>query len=104
MSTFQDRSNRIIRLTDERQTHLETAHPEMRNQLPRIADTLKEPEKVLRSRTDPQVELFYKWYPTSPVTSKFLCGVVKAIPHAPFMLTAYYTDTVKQGVLLWEKT
>ena len=103
MLEFRDVHDRIFRLTDERQIHLETDHPEMINQVARIDDTLLGPDCVIRSRTDPQVELFYKWYPTTPVTAKFLCVVVKLLPQSSFILTAYYTDTVKQGALLWEK-
>jgi hypothetical protein len=50
------------------------------------------------------VELFYKWYAATPVTAKFLCVVVKAVPDDPFMITAYHTDAVKRGEVLWEKT
>jgi len=103
MLEFRDIHGRIVRLTEERQSHLETDHPEMQNQTERIAETLLDPDRIVRSRTDEQVELFYKWYPTTPVTTKFLCIVVKALPQAPFILTVYHTDTVKKGVLLWEK-
>ncbi len=103
MLEFRDIHGRIIRLSEERQSHLEADHPEMRNQTERIAETLLGPDRIVRSRTDEQVELFYKWYPTTPVTTKFLCIVVKALLQAPFILTVYHTDTVKKGDLLWEK-
>ncbi len=61
MLHFQDISNRSIRLTDERLQHLETDHPEMAGQTSRIADTLADPDRIIRSRTDATVELFYKW-------------------------------------------
>ena len=50
-----------------------------------------------------QVELFYKHYPSTPVTSKFLCTVVKVLPEDCFVITAYYTDTIKRGDVLWAK-
>jgi len=49
------------------------------------------------------VELFYRNYETTPVSHKFLCVVVKVLPDDLFMITAYFTDTVKKGLLLWEK-
>ena len=104
MLHFQDVRNRSIRLTDERLRHLETDHPEMAGQTPRIAETLAAPDLIVRSRTDASVELFYKWYTTTPVIAKFLCVVVKALPDDPFMITAYHTDAVKRGEGLWEKT
>ena len=53
--------------------------------------------------TDANVELIYKLYTSTPVTRKFLCIVVKVLPEDNFIITAYYTDTVKKGVSLWEK-
>ena len=104
MIHFQDIRNRAIRLTDERLHHLETDHPEMAGQISRIAETLAGPDRIVRSRTDATVELFYTWYASTPVTAKFLCVVVKALPDDPFMITAYHTDAVKRGEVLWEKT
>jgi hypothetical protein len=95
MVHFQDIRNRSIRLTDERLHHLETDHPEMIGQISRIAETLADPDRIIRSRTDSTVELFYRWYASTPVTAKFLCVVVKALPDDPFMITAYHTDAVK---------
>jgi hypothetical protein len=103
MLHFQDVRNRSIRLTDERLRHFETDHPEMAGQTPRIAETLADPDLIIRSRTDSTVELFYKGYASTPVTAKFLCVVVKALSDAPFMITAYHTDAVKRGEVLWEK-
>jgi hypothetical protein len=69
-----------------------------------VAEALASPDRIVRSRTDPTVELFYKHYASTPVTSKFLCTVVKALPGDNFIIAAYYTDTMKRGEVLWEKT
>jgi hypothetical protein len=103
MVDLQDIRNRSIRLTDERLHHLETDHPEMIGQISRIAETLADPDWIIRSRTDATVELFDRWYTSTPVTAKFLCVVIKALPDDPFMITAYHTDAVKRGEVLWEK-
>ena len=103
MHLFKDVHERHIRLTDERSMHLQTAHPEMSDQLPRITETLASPDQIVRSRTDSTVELFYRHYPSTPVTSKFLCTVVKVFPEDYFIITAYYTDTMKRGEVLWVK-
>jgi len=34
---------------------------------------------------------------------KFLCTVVKVLPEDYFVITAYYTDTIKRGDVLWTK-
>lgn len=100
---IQDILNRTIRLTDERLNHLETDHPEMQGQLPKIIETMSDPDKIIRSRTDPQVEMFYRHYSSTPVTTKFLCVVLKALADGAFIITSYFTDTVKKGEVIWEK-
>ena len=103
MQVFRDVHDRSIRFTGERQLHLETEHPEMTGQGPRIEETLTRPDTIVQSRTDGTVELFYKHYQSTPVTTKFLCIVVKTLPEDNFIITAYYTDTAKRGEVLWEK-
>ena len=46
---FCDRNKRQIRLSKEREEHLESEHPEMENQIDRIALTLLEPDRIIRS-------------------------------------------------------
>jgi hypothetical protein len=75
----------------------------MKGQASRIAETLADPDRVIRSATDSAAELFYKLYPSTPVATKFLCIVVRVLPNDNFIITSYYTDTVRKGVALWEK-
>lgn len=75
MESLRDVRDRSIRLTEERQQHLETAHPELADSVRRIAETLANPDRIVRSATDETVELYYRHYPSTPVTSKFLCIV-----------------------------
>lgn len=75
----------------------------MTDQLPRLVETLAGPDKVVQSITDETVELFYKHYLSTPITSKFLCVVVKALLDDNFIITAYYTNAMKKGEVLWEK-
>ncbi|MEW5801621.1 MAG: hypothetical protein AB1847_05890 [bacterium] len=103
MAFFKDFRNRHIRLTHERQNHLETDHPEMFGQIDKIEHTLTNPDIVVRSKTDPDVELFYRHYPATPVTEKYLCVVVKVLAGDMFIITAYFTDTIKKGEILWVK-
>jgi hypothetical protein len=103
MKLLVDHRGRGIRLTDERFDHMQTHHPEMSGQLDRISETLSVPDMIVRSKIDASVELFYKHYVGSPVSDKFLCTVVKTSGNDHFIITAYYTDTVKRGEVLWEK-
>ena len=103
MRLFKDIYGRQIRLTDRRQEHIEADHPEMVGQFDKILNTLLNPDKIVRSRTDPQVELFYQSYKATPVTDKHLCVIVKAGTNDLFIITAYFTDTIKGGQMLWER-
>lgn len=103
MRILTDIHNRKVRLTDERHVHIESEHPEMIGQLDKLQETLLNPDKIVRSRTDSQVELFYRYYDVTPVTQKYLCIVVKVLPADLFILTAYFTDTIKKGDVLWQR-
>lgn len=100
---LEDLFKRNIRLTDERKNHFETNHPEMENQIEKIKETLLNPDIIVRSRTDYQVELFYKHYPATPVTEKYMCVVIKSSNDDIFIITAYFTDSIKKGELIWQK-
>lgn len=102
MKWFTDVNHRRIRLTKERQEHIETDHPEMMHQVNRIEEVLENPEVIVRSKTDASVELFYRHYEITPVTDKFLC-VVKVLPDDLFVITAYFTDASKRGDILWKR-
>jgi len=103
MKWFEDIHNRRIRLTDERQEHINEDHPEMSGQINKIQDTLLNPDIVIRSKTDPDVELFYQHYDITPVTEKYLCVVIKVLVGGLFIITAYFTDTIKRGEVLWKR-
>jgi len=103
MLWFEDVNKRQARLTDERQEHIESDHPEMSNQIAKVRETLLNPDIIIRSKTDTEAELFYRDYNITPVTKKYLCVVVKSILEDLFIITAYFTDSIKRGERLWEK-
>ena len=93
---------RSVSLTDERKAHI-LAHPEMREQEDKLAETLLEPDAVIQSRSDDTTRLFYRFYRQLPIGNKHLCVVVKYKESGVFIVTAYFTDKVKMGEVLWEK-
>ena len=101
MRWFVDFQNRKIRLTDERFEHIISDHPEMSDQVDNIKYTLADPDMVVRSRTDSEADLFYRYYSGTPVGEKYLCIIVKGRGDDFFILTAYFTDTIKRGETLW---
>ena len=52
MLQLPDFQGRLVRLTEERLAHI-LGHPEMAGFQPDIAQTLRHPQTVIRSRTDP---------------------------------------------------
>ena len=91
-----------IRLTTERLKHIKE-HPEMRGLTQWIKETLIHPFKVVQSLSDLEVRLYYRFYFATIVGDKYLCVVVKARANDAFVLTAYLTDSMKKGVILWPK-
>jgi len=73
-------------------------HPAMRERENAVRTTLAEPEQIRRSRSDAAVLLFYRQ--TAP--SRWVCCVVKRLTATTaFLITAYPTDAIKEGELIW---
>jgi hypothetical protein len=102
MVALSDFEGRSVRLTDERWRHIEE-HPEMVGFREAVAETLREPEVVVESPSDPLARLYYRFYHRTMVGGKFLCVVVKHSVSDAFVVTAYLTDRVKRGTVLWPK-
>ena len=100
---FSDIFDRNIRLTHERLRHLEETHPEMEGQLENIGIVLKSPEIIIASISDENVELFYRFYTETIVGDKWLCIVVKNLENDFFVITAYFTNKIKKGNVLWKR-
>ena len=103
MKSFKDLQGRSVRLTQQRLEHMELDHPEMLGQIDRIEQTLLKPDTIVRSRTDSQIDLFYRLYKGTPVTEKYLCVVVRGLAEDSFIVTAYFTDAIKGGEVLWQR-
>jgi len=97
-----DYQGQKVKLTDERWRHI-LDHPEMIGMEAAVTDTLRDPELVVRSRSDPVATLNYRYYRRTVVGDKWLCVVVKYGVADPFVLTAYLTDRPKEGEVLWRK-
>lgn len=101
MTILIDYQNREVRLTEERLVHILT-HPEMIGMESQIAYTLKHPQLVRQSQSDESAALLYRFYTQTAIGDKWLCVVVKYLPHDAFVVTAYFTDKPKKGENLWQ--
>jgi hypothetical protein len=55
---------------------------------------LESPDEIRQSRTDADVLLFYK----AVGTRRWVCAVARHDPGQAFLVTAYPTDAIKEGV------
>lgn len=74
-------------------------HPVMADGEARVRAALEGPDEVRQSRTEPKMLLFYK--AESP--KRWTCAVVKRTNGEAFLVTAYPTDAIKEGVRTWPK-
>ncbi len=74
-------------------------HPSMRERIEDVKMVLFDPDQVHQSRGDPQVRLFYK----QDRPNRWLRAVVKRLNGDGFLVTAYLTDAIKEGVQIWKK-
>ena len=102
MKLYKDFEGITIRLTAERLKHIRQ-HPEMKGLVEKIKETLDHPLKVIQSLSDSEVRLYYRFYFMTIVGDKYLCVVVKMKKKDAFILTAYLTDTIKRGAVIWPK-
>lgn len=82
MTALRDFEGRVIRLTDERLTHIQE-HPEMSDLEAVIVETVARPACVVQSVSDPQAHLYYRWYVGTRVGNKYLCVVVRSSGMTP---------------------
>jgi hypothetical protein len=93
---------KVVGLSSDRWKHV-LSHPEMKNQRARVKETLIDPDEVRASIQSNDILLFYKLYPKTPVTTKYMIVVVK-VSNEGFIVTAFYTDKIKKGDIIWRKS
>ena len=78
---------------------IDIKHPVMKNKEDLVKKTLKNPDEIRQSKIDKEIFLYYKKF------DKLYCIVAKHTnSHAHgFLITAYPTDKIKEGDLIWEK-
>ena len=72
-------------------------HPSMRGREADVQKTLSSPMEIRVSRKDENILLYYK-----PFDIYFQCVVVKRTNGEGFIVTAYKTDRIKEGVRIWQ--
>ena len=87
-----------IRVTRSRWDLISTVkHPAMAGRELAVKAALENPDEIRQSRTDPRVWLFYK----AERSRRWVCAVAKQEEETGFLITAYPTDSIKEGVKVW---
>jgi hypothetical protein len=74
-------------------------HPAMRGRKADVQETLRNPDEIRLSKSDPNVYLFYK----PERIGRWVCAVTKRLDGDGFLITTYLTDAIKEGVRIWPK-
>ena len=89
---IKDKSGRIIHLSEERLKHILSEHPALFNYTDELLKTLKEPIKILPSKSDENVKKYYKWLKNK---RKYLIVVVKYLNNHGFIITSFFVGNIK---------
>jgi hypothetical protein len=88
----------MVRVTRDYWTLIVTIkHPVMHRRETDVENTLKEPDEIRQSRSDPTVHLFYRL----ERPGRWICAVAKKTNDDGFLITTYPTDAIKEGQLIW---
>jgi hypothetical protein len=74
-------------------------HPIMAEQEIEVQATLTQPDQIRRSRSDPNVYMFYKFQRER----RWICAVARRLNGEGFLITTYPTDAIKEGEIIWQK-
>lgn len=73
-------------------------HPVMDGRLRDVRLTLKEPDVIKQSERDSDVCLYYRL-----IGKRYTCVVVRHENGTGFIISAFPVDTIKKGIVLYEK-
>jgi hypothetical protein len=72
-------------------------HPVMKGRRQEVQETLKHPDEIRKSKSDPNVYLFYR----AGRSGRWICAVVKRLNGAALLVAAHSTDALKEGERIW---
>jgi hypothetical protein len=97
---FIDYFNRRIELSDVRWEHIIETHPEIKELITELEGALIEPDLIKRSVYNEKVVLFYRHY-KHIYEGKYMCVIVQL--NEKSIVTAYITDRINVGDVIWTK-
>ena len=102
--TAQSKNLVPIRLTEERRRHIESEHPEMRDCLPEILQTIENPDFIQEG--DSGALMAVRKYERPPLNGKYAIAVYREVEQTDgFIITAYTTRSLSnRRRVLWESS
>ncbi|MEW6295097.1 MAG: DUF4258 domain-containing protein [Candidatus Diapherotrites archaeon] len=73
-------------------------HPIIKDYEEEVKETLRNADEIRQSKTDSSVHLYYKKF-----GKYFLCVLIKNLNDEGFIVTAYLSNNVKKGEIIWKK-
>ena len=90
----------VVRVTRARWALITNVkHPVMAGRESSVRAALEDPDEIRQSRTAVEVFLFYK----AEARARWVCAVTRQTGDRAFLVTAYPTDAIKEGVRIWRK-
>ena len=102
MRVIIDFKGRKVRLTEERITHF-IKRLTKAGLFEKLEEVVADPDFVIESVSDSSATISYRFYHGTKAGNKYLCVVVKYAASDAYVLTAYPSDEVKKGKILWER-
>jgi hypothetical protein len=75
-----------------------TKHPRIRDREKEVEEALQKADEVRRSTVDSSVYLYYK-----KEREYYICAVAKHLNDEGFLITAYFSQSIKIGEVIWTK-
>jgi len=91
--------NFTVRTSEEYWQKLIVKHPDIADLEAEVRQALNSPDEIRRSSRDPNLLLFYLVLKEK----RWVVAVARKLNGDGFLITAYQTDAIKEGELLWHK-
>ena len=88
-----------VRTSEEYWQKVIVKHPDIANLELEVQQALANPDEIHRSSRDENILLFYAVLKAK----RWVVAVTKRLNGDGFLITAYQTDAIKEGELLWHK-
>ena len=88
-----------VRTSEEYWQKLLVKHPDIAELEAEVIQALTNPDEIRQSSRDPNIVLFY----LTLKEKRWVVAVVRRLNGDGFLITAYQTDAIKEGDLIWHR-